>query len=75
MRFTPYLESLGSTISFYSMTARHSHYLALDRDRDFVLAGRAAVGSIIGASTSNVPADKRLYSGGSGSGARAMACR
>jgi len=67
VRFTPYLESLGSTISFYSMTARHSHYLALDRDRDFVLAGRAAVGSIIGASTSNVPADKRLYSGGSGS--------
>ena len=67
LRFTPYLESLGSTISFYSMTARHSHYLALDEDRDLVLAGRAAVGSIIGASTSNVPADKRLYSGGSGS--------
>ena len=67
LRFTPYLESLGSTISFYSMTARHSQYVALDRDGDLVLAGRAAVGSIIGASTTNIPADKRLYAGGSGS--------
>src|SRR3546814_2368350 len=24
IRFTPYLESIGSTLSFYSMTARHS---------------------------------------------------
>lgn len=67
LRFTPYLESLGSSIGFYSMTARHSQYLALDEDGDLVLAGRAAVGSIIGASTTNVPADKRLYAGGSGS--------
>lgn len=67
LRFTPYLESLGSTLSFYSMTARHSHYVALDEARDVVLAGRAALGSIVGASTTNLPADKRLYSGGSGS--------
>ena len=67
MRVTPYLESLGSTISFYSITARHAQYVALDDARDFVLAGRAAIGSIIGASTSNVPADKLLYAGGSGS--------
>lgn len=67
LRLTPYLETLGSSISFYSMTARHSRYLALDRDRDVVLAGRVALGSIVGASTSNIPADKRLYSGGSGS--------
>lgn len=67
VRFTPYLEYLGSTISFYSMTARHAHYIALDDARDFILAGRAAIGSILGASTNNIPADKRLYSGGSGS--------
>lgn len=67
LRLTPYLESLGSTLSFYSMTARHSHYVALDEAHDIVLAGRAALGAIVGASTSNLPADKRLYSGGSGS--------
>jgi len=67
LRFTPYLETLGSSISFYSMSARHSQYVALDRDGDLVLAGRAAFGSIIGASTTNIPADKRLYAGGSGS--------
>lgn len=67
LRLTPYLESLGSTLSFYSMTARHSHYLALDEARDLILAGRAALGANIGASTGNIPADKRLYSGGSGS--------
>ncbi|GHD50658.1 outer membrane protein assembly factor [Thalassobaculum fulvum] len=67
VRFTPYLETLGSSISFYSMTARHSQYVALDSNRDVVLAGRAAVGSIVGASTGNLPADKRLYSGGGGS--------
>src|SRR3546814_3943987 len=49
------------------MTARHSHYLALDEAGDIVLAGRAAFGAVFGASTTNVPADKRLYSGGSGS--------
>lgn len=67
LRFTPFLETLGSSISFYSMTARHSQYVALDRDGDLILAGRAAIGSIIGASTTNIPADKRLYAGGSGS--------
>ncbi len=67
LRFTPYLESLGSSNGFYSMAARHAQYLALDKEGDFVLAGRAAIGSIIGASTSNVPADKRTYAGGSGS--------
>lgn len=67
VRFTPYLETLGSSLGLYSVTARHAHYLALDADRDVVLAGRAAVGAIVGGSTSNIPADKRFYSGGSGS--------
>ena len=67
IKFTPYLESLGSTLSFYSTSVRHSHYLALDDEGDLVLAGRAGIGSIVGASTSNLPADKRFYTGGSGS--------
>lgn len=34
---------------------------------DTVLAGRAALGSIYGASLANVPADRRFYAGGGGS--------
>lgn len=67
LTFTPYLESLGSTQSFYSTSLRHSHYLALDADGDLILAGRAGIGTTVGASTSNLPADKRFYAGGSGS--------
>lgn len=67
IRFTPYLESLGSTVGFYSVSARHSQYVSLDSEGRVVLAGRAAIGSTIGASTTNVPADKRFYAGGSGS--------
>lgn len=67
LKFTPYLESLGSTLSFYSSSLRHSQYLALDDAGDLVLAGRAGIGSIVGASTGNLPADKRFYAGGSGS--------
>ncbi len=65
--FTPYLETLGSTQSFYATTARHSRYWSLDTEGTFILAGRASIASIVGASTENLPADKRLYSGGSGS--------
>lgn len=67
IRAVPYLETLGSTLGFYSLTARHSQYLALDEDRDLILAGRTAIGSTVGGSTTNIPADKRFYSGGSGS--------
>lgn len=67
LRFTPYLDSLGSTQSFYSTLLRHAHYLSLDGDGDLVLAARAGIGSISGASTANLPADKRFYAGGSGS--------
>lgn len=67
LRFIPYLETLGSTQSFYSVSLRHSEYLALDSEGDLVLAGRAGIGSTVGASTGNLPADKRFYAGGSGS--------
>src|SRR3546814_11400251 len=60
IRFTPYLESIGSTLSFYSMTARHSHYLALDEAGDIVLAGRAAFGAVVGASTTNRSEERRV---------------
>ncbi|NQW09252.1 MAG: outer membrane protein assembly factor [Alphaproteobacteria bacterium] len=67
LRFTPYLETLGSTQAMYQLSVQHAHYLALDSAGDMVLAGRARWGAIIGSSTTNLPADKRFYSGGSGS--------
>lgn len=67
LRFTPYLETLGSTLAMYALSAQHAQYLALDSTGDLVLAGRAKWGAIIGSSTTNVPADKRFYAGGSGS--------
>lgn len=66
LTLTPYLETLGSTLSFYRAQGRYSHYLALDSEARYVLAGRVGIGSAVGASTANLPADKRFYSGGSG---------
>ena len=44
-----------------------STYRALDAARKFVLAGRVAAGSILGASVEDIPADRRFYVGGGGS--------
>jgi translocation and assembly module TamA len=67
LTYTPFLEELGSSVGFHVFTARHSRYLKLDEAGDFVLAGRAGFGAIIGADTDSIPADHRLYAGGSGS--------
>jgi translocation and assembly module TamA len=44
-----------------------SAYLAADDNDRFVLAGRLALGSIFGAGLTDIPADRRFYSGGGGS--------
>jgi translocation and assembly module TamA len=53
--------------AFLKLKGEGSTYLALDDGARYVLAGRAAVGSIIGASLQEVPADRRFYAGGGGS--------
>jgi translocation and assembly module TamA len=63
----PYIEQLGSDLSFVVTRISNSLYLPLDERRRFVVAGRASIGSITGAGTDEVPADKRFYSGGGGS--------
>jgi translocation and assembly module TamA len=63
----PYIEQLGSDVSFVVTRISESLYLPLDERRRFVIAGRATVGSISGAGTEEVPADKRFYAGGGGS--------
>jgi translocation and assembly module TamA len=44
-----------------------SGYLALDERDRMVLAARAGLGSIVGASLADIPADRRFYLGGGGS--------
>jgi translocation and assembly module TamA len=61
---TPYY---GPELSFVSSRLQGSVYQALDADSRYVLAGFAAVGSVMGESLDALPKDKRLYAGGGGS--------
>ncbi|TGQ42584.1 MULTISPECIES: autotransporter assembly complex family protein [unclassified Mesorhizobium] len=56
-----------SGAAFVKLKGEGSTYQSLDSGGRFVLAERAAIGSIIGTSLQNVPADRRFYSGGGGS--------
>lgn len=53
--------------TFVKLRGEGSAYKALDDAAKFVVAGRAAIGSIVGTTVQNVPADRRFYSGGGGS--------
>ncbi|MEM6463614.1 MAG: autotransporter assembly complex family protein [Pseudomonadota bacterium] len=53
--------------AFLRMQAAFSTYRAVNEARTLVLAGKAAVGSIVGSSLSQIPADRRFYAGGGGS--------
>lgn len=52
---------------FVKLKGEGSAYYGLGADNRFVLAGRVAMGSILGASVEDVPADRRFYAGGGGS--------
>ncbi len=67
LALTPYLGKDSDNLLFAVATATGSAYYAVDRDRRFVLAGRAKMGSILGEETKSVPANKRFYAGGGGS--------
>jgi translocation and assembly module TamA len=53
--------------TFVKFRGELSAYRAIDDAQRFVLAGRVAAGSILGASVEDIPADKRFYVGGGGS--------
>ncbi len=52
---------------FVKVRGEGSAYKAIDEDGRFVMAGRLAAGSILGAPLAAVPADRRFYAGGGGS--------
>jgi translocation and assembly module TamA len=53
--------------TFVKLKGEGSAYYSLSDSNKFVLAGRAAIGSILGVSVDEVPADRRFYAGGGGS--------
>ncbi|MEP9388758.1 autotransporter assembly complex family protein [Mesorhizobium sp. KR9-304] len=53
--------------TFVKFRGELSAYKAIDDAQRFVVAGRVAAGSILGASVEDIPADRRFYVGGGGS--------
>ncbi len=62
----PAYDTIGGT-TFVKMRGEGSVYQALDSGGRFVIAGRAVLGSIVGAGVEDIPADRRFYAGGGGS--------
>lgn len=66
-RVAPYVKALPHGVSMVESKGQASTYYALDEDAWYILAGRVAAGSIVGASVQNVPANRRFFAGGGGS--------
>lgn len=64
---TPYVGTGDGSLKFARLIAGGSTYHAIDKAKKFVLAGRVRAGSLVGAATEDLPADKRFYAGGGGS--------
>lgn len=67
LSLSPYTSVEGDGLMFAAATVAGSHYLALDDERRYVLAGRAKIGAIFGEDNAVLPAGKRFYAGGGGS--------
>ncbi|HPF78414.1 MAG TPA: autotransporter assembly complex family protein, partial [Alphaproteobacteria bacterium] len=61
----PFVDAFGTSDPFFKTRLSASTYYGFSKD--VVLAGRASVGSIMGADIENIPATERFYSGGGGS--------
>ncbi|WP_246333362.1 autotransporter assembly complex protein TamA [Aureimonas mangrovi] len=62
----PSYDALGST-PFVKARGDVSAYLSFDENDRFIVAGRAALGSVFGADLEDVPNSRRFYAGGGGS--------
>ena len=63
----PFMDLANSDLTFTRGEATFRQYLQLFEKPVTVFAGRATVGSIVGAAENDIPADERLYAGGGGS--------
>ncbi|PIR00662.1 MAG: hypothetical protein COV66_05170 [Nitrospinae bacterium CG11_big_fil_rev_8_21_14_0_20_45_15] len=64
---TPYMTLKGEGDGFVINRFASRLYHSIDAKGQWVLAGKAVVGGIVGDSLTNIPADKRFFSGGGGS--------
>lgn len=67
IELTPFYELSGDSLFFNKAVINYRHYLKLNDDPRFVLAGSITIGMIKGADRDEVPADERFYAGGGGS--------
>ncbi len=63
---SPYTDTV-SRVNFFKYKTVYSHYLKLLSQPRLVLAGRMALGQILGVRPYLLPADERFYAGGGGS--------
>lgn len=62
----PSFDANNSTF-FFKARGDASAYLSFDEDNRFILAGRAGLGTIVGADLLDMPNSRRFYAGGGGS--------
>ena len=67
VELAPYADTLGAGARFLEGRLVATAYVPIRNQPRLVLAGRSAVGAIIGAARKSVPADERFYAGGGGS--------
>jgi len=67
LTFTPNIGIIGTGTSFYTARLFDTVYVPLMAEKKLVLAGWGRIGTIFGESTLDIPANKRLFSGGAGS--------
>jgi translocation and assembly module TamA len=63
----PFVDVIGNGLLFNKTRVDYAHYLQVLDKPEVVLAGRTAVGALVGASRQDVPANLRYYAGGGGS--------
>ncbi|NCC25416.1 MAG: outer membrane protein assembly factor [Deltaproteobacteria bacterium] len=66
-RAEPFVDTLDPNIRFLKLSGGLNLYLPLTDDDRLVLAGRGALGSILGENNRDLPPDERFYGGGGGS--------
>jgi translocation and assembly module TamA len=67
LQVAPYQDIEKTDLNFLKSRITATRYLRLLKAPSFVLAGRASLGAINGASLLDIPADERFYAGGGGS--------